>query len=51
MKIETSFEIRGERFTSYTSMPELTIEGLTQAVRQLAWTAEQKAPRVRVIES
>lgn len=51
MKINTSYELRGARITSSISIPQPTVENLTQVIKHLAWIAGRAAPEIEVSES
>jgi len=51
MKIDYSYEVRGNRMGRYTSAPARTLKDLTSIAKYAAWVAEQTAPRMKVLES
>lgn len=51
MKLRTSYEVRGAKITSYTSIPEPTVENLTKVIEHLAWIAGRAVPEIEILES
>jgi len=51
LRIDTSYDLRGERVTQSDSLPVPTLKSLTEMLKHLAWVAERPAPRVRIYES
>ena len=50
MKINASYEVRGQRVHRYTSIPVVTVDNLTKAVKHLTWIAGQTAPEIEISE-